>query len=174
MPHKALVIYLQDHLAGSTAGVNLARRIAKSNEDTSVGRTLALVASEIEADREALIKLMQALRIPPSRVKNAGAWLAERAARLKPNGRMRGEANLQRLHELETLSLGIAGKLSLWESLRVAPEASAFAFLDLDELEERARSQRERVESERLSFARLAFAADSAVQHAPAAPSDAR
>ena len=155
-------IYLQDHLAGSTAGVNLARRVAKSHEGTSAGRSLALVASEIEADREELQRLMSQLGVHGSRVKNAGAWLTERLDRLKPNGRMRGEPLMQRLHELETLSLGIAGKLALWEALREAPEATASTGIDLERLEERARSQRELVEVERVAVARAALA--------PAAP----
>jgi hypothetical protein len=61
------------------------------------------------------------------------------------------------MHELEALSLGIAGKLALWEALRVAPESAAIANLDLEVLHERARSQRERVEIERLALARVAL-----------------
>ena len=37
---------------------------------------------------------------------------------------------LQRLHELETLVMGITGKLALWESLRTAPEVASLADLD--------------------------------------------
>ncbi len=108
---------------------------------------------------------MAELGIHRSRAKNAAAWLAERASRLKPNGRLRGEPSMQRLHELETLSLGIAGKLALWQALRVVPEVAAFAGIDLPALEERARSQRERVEAERMAFARAALASA-----APAVP----
>jgi hypothetical protein len=164
MPHLALSIYLQDHLAGSTAGLNLARRFAENNAGTPAGRTLAEIASEIEADRETLKRLMAELDIPPSRAKNAAAWLMERAARLKPNGRLRGSPSLQRLHELETLSLGIAGKLALWEALRIVPEVSTLTDIDLDELADRARNQRERVEAERMEFARAALAPAASVR----------
>jgi hypothetical protein len=167
MSRKALSIYLQDHLAGATAGAALARRAAKRTEGTRAGQTLAQVADEIAADRETLEQLMSQLGISGSRIKNAAAWLTERLARLKPNGRMRGEIALQEMHELETLSLGIAGKQALWEALRVAPEALSFAGLDLDTLEARARSQRERIEMERIAFARTAFAPDLAVQQMP-------
>jgi hypothetical protein len=156
-----LSLYLQDHLAGSTAGVALARRFAKSNEGTRAGRTLAQVADEIEADRETLERLMSELGIPGSPAKNAAAWLMERLARLKPNGRLRGEPLMQRVHELETLSLGIAGKQALWATLRVVPEATTIARLDLGTLEARAQSQRERVEIERIAFARAALAPSS-------------
>lgn len=164
MPIAPLTIYLQDHRAGSTAGVNLARRFAGNNAGSPSGRALAEVASEIEADRETLARLMAELNIAPSRTKNAAAWLAERAARLKPNGRLRGEPAMQRLHELETLSLGIAGKLALWEALRLVPEVTSR--IDVDELVDRARSQRERVEAERMQFARAALAPASTVHDA--------
>jgi hypothetical protein len=153
MSRTYLSIYLQDHLAGATSGVNLARRAARHNEGTPAGRRLEQVAHEIEVDRDTLAALMSDLGVHASHTKNAIAWLAERVSRLKPNGRGHGDTVLLRMHELETLSLGIAGKQSLWEALRTAPESAAIANLDLDDLHERARSQRERVEMERLALA---------------------
>ena len=150
-------IYLQDHLAGATAGVNLARRVTRHNQGTPAGRRLEQVAHEIEVDRDTLARFMAELGVRPSWAKNAIAWLTERASRLKPNGRMHGDTSLLRMRELETLSLGIAGKQCLWEALRVAPESAAIANLDLDDLHERARSQRERVEMERIALARAAL-----------------
>ena len=51
MNEKHLRIYLQDHLAGSTAGLELARRTRGANEGTEYGPPLAKIADEIEADR---------------------------------------------------------------------------------------------------------------------------
>jgi hypothetical protein len=157
MSRTYLSIYLQDHLAGATAGVNLAKRASKHNEGTPAGRRLEQVAHEIEADRDTLARFMAELGVRPSWTKNAAAWVAERLSRLKPNGRVNGDTSLLRMHELETLSLGIAGKQALWEALRMAPESAAIADLDLDALHERARSQRERVELERMALARVAL-----------------
>ena len=157
MSRTYLSIYLQDHLAGATAGVNLARRVSNHNEGTPAGRRLEQVAHEIEADRDTLGRFMAELGVRPSWTKNAAAWVAERLSRLKPNGRVNGDTSLLRMHELETLSLGIAGKQALWEALRMAPESAAIANLDLDALHERARSQRERVELERMALARVAL-----------------
>jgi hypothetical protein len=167
MSRRALAIYLQDHLAGSTAGVALARRVAKRTEGTPAGQILAQVAEEIAADRTTLQELMEQLGISPSPIKNATAWLMERLARLKPNGRLRGQRALQELHELETLSLGIAGKQALWEALRAEPEAISPVSVDLDTLDARARSQRERVEMERIAFAHAAFAPEGAASREP-------
>jgi hypothetical protein len=157
MSSTYLSIYLQDHLAGATAGVHLARRVASHNDGTPAGRRLEQVAHEVEADRDTLAAFMSELGVRPSATKNAAAWLAERASRLKPNGRGHGDSSLLRMHELETLSLGIAGKQALWEALRAAPQSAAIANLDLDDLHERARSQRERVEIERIALARRAL-----------------
>ena len=54
--------YLQDHHAGSTAGLELARRTAGSNADTEYGAELARIADEIAADRETLEQVMDAAR----------------------------------------------------------------------------------------------------------------
>jgi hypothetical protein len=167
---KLLHIYLTDHLAGATAGVALAQRVAKHNAGTPAGRRLAQVAHEIEVDRDTLTHLMSDLGMRRSPVKNATSWMAERLSRLKPNGRGGGDSDLQRMHELETLSLGIAGKLSLWEALGAAPQAAAAARVDLDELAERARSQRERVEMERIALARAALALSPSGLQAVATP----
>jgi hypothetical protein len=157
MSRTYLSIYLQDHLAGATAGVNLARRASKHNEGTPTGRRLEQIAHEIEADRDTLAGFMSELDVPSSWAKIGAAWMTERLSRLKPNGRGRGDTQLLRMHELETLSLGIAGKQSLWEALRMSPQSAAIANLDLDDLHERARSQRERVEMERIALAREAL-----------------
>jgi hypothetical protein len=167
MSHSPLSTYLEDHLAGATAGVALARRVAGHSDGARTGKTLSQVAREIEADRESLKRLMSELGVRGSILKNATAWATERVSRLKPNGRLHGDPRLQRLHELEALSLGIAGKLELWEALRLVPEATAFAQIDLDELEERARSQRERVDRERMAAARAALSPTSNVVRLP-------
>ena len=82
---------------------------------------------------------MSELGVRGSHVKNAVAWLAERTSRLKPNGRLRGDPRMQRLHELEALSLGIAGKLALWAGAAHRAGARRVTQIDLDELEARAR-----------------------------------
>lgn len=157
MSRSSLSTYLTDHLAAATAGVAVARRAAGHNDGTPAGRRLEQIAHEVEVDRDTLAHFMAKLGVRASWTKNAAAWLMERLSRLKPNGRGHGDNSLQRLHELETLSLGIAGKQALWEALRAAPQSAAIAELDLDELHERARSQRERVEMERIALARVAL-----------------
>lgn len=154
MPSRLLPIYLNDHLAGSTVGVALARRSLKANEGSELGGFLRELHSEIDEDRATLVQLMERLGIPRSKSKTTAAWGAEKLARLKLNGQIRGYSPLSRLHELDGLAAGIESKRSLWLALaQVRDRDQRLRELDLDALAERARSQRERLEPHRLAAA---------------------
>ncbi len=137
-----LEIYLNDHLAGATGGVELARRLRASNRDDAVfGETLSRVCAEIEADRAVLEQVIEGLGYSRSKVKPAAAWVAEKLGRLKLNGQLRGYSSLSRLIELEGLLIGITGKIGLWQTLT---ELGADGDLDadLEQLTARAAAQR--------------------------------
>jgi len=71
--HDFLGIYLNDHLAGATGGVGLARRMASAADPGSESaRVLSTVAAEITQDRAALIKIMSTLGIRGWRLQQAG------------------------------------------------------------------------------------------------------
>jgi hypothetical protein len=143
MNRKLLGIYLNDHLAGSTAGVELARRARGSNEGTEYGEVLERIAQEIDEDRKTLQELMSRLEIKRDHPKVAAGWIAEKLGRLKPNGQLTGYSPLSRLVELEGLALGITGKLSLWEALtEVADEDTRLDRAELAQLAQRAERQR--------------------------------
>ena len=157
---RLLAIYLSDHLAGSTGGVELARRARSSNRGTKFGETLAEICVEIEADRATLERVMDQLGVKRSRPKVAGAWAAEKLGRLKLNGRLTGYSPLSRLVELEMLHIGITGKIQLWQALDETQSAKLAQFA-LPGLITRAESQRARVERLRLEAAHDAFAEES-------------
>lgn len=159
---RLLEIYLADHLAAATAGTALARRACRSNSGNETGDFLRRLSAEIEEDRETLRRVMVRLGFSRSRAKETAASVAEKLGRLKLNGQLRGYSPLSRVLELEALSVGIAGKLALWESLQSVPAlAERVSDFDLERLAERARRQREEVEEHRLRAARAAFAADA-------------
>lgn len=139
-----LSIYLNDHLAGSTAGVELVRRLCGSNRDSpDFGSALEQLRSEIEADRATLERVMEELEIERSTVKPAAAWLGEKLGRLKLNGQLHGYSPLSRLVELEGLLIGISGKTALWSALgsSLGPRWRSF---DFEQLEQRAAAQLEK------------------------------
>ena len=89
-------------------------------------------------------ELMEELGVDRSRVKPVLAWLGEKVGRLKPNGQLRGYSPLSRVVELETLVLGITGKLRLWLLLDRLLDGETAA--DLPALAARAEGQRDQVE----------------------------
>ncbi|MGW2725347.1 hypothetical protein [Streptomyces sp. NPDC001492] len=143
-----LGIYLNDHLAGATGGVERARHLVRSCRGTAIGSALDPVATEIAQDRESLLHLMQRLDIPPRRYKICAGWAAEKLGRLKGNGRLMRRSPLSSLIDLELLRIGVAGKTAGWETLRRLSDHEER--LDphlLDALLERARGQLRVLES---------------------------
>jgi predicted DNA-binding ribbon-helix-helix protein len=160
MNEKYLRIYLQDHLAGSTAGLELARRTRGANEGTEYGAPLARIADEIEADRRQLEGIMGDLGFGGDRLKNVAAWSLEKAGRLKLNGELKGYSPLSRVVELEGLLTGITGKKGLWVALlQIAPGEPRLDAALLERLRDRAEEQRATVEELREKAAQEAFAA---------------
>ncbi len=160
-PDKLLSIYLNDHLAGSTAGVQLARRLLASNrDDPSFGEPLADVCAEVETDREALKETMERLGVSRGSVKPAAAWIGERLGRLKPNGQLAGYSPLSRVVELELLLIGISGKKRMWSVVEQA-RGSGLA-IDFGRLIDRAERQRTRVAELHSAAAAIAFAPSEA------------
>jgi hypothetical protein len=154
---ELLAIYLNDHLAGATLGVELARRLRASNEDDpEFGPELADVCGEIEADRETLKAVMDRLGVGQSKLKPLAAVVGERLGRLKLNGRLWGYSPLSRLDELELLQLGVAGKRRLWRALEHT-HAGELPGFDLGALAERATEQLRRLEALHLKAAALAL-----------------
>ena len=155
---KYLATYLNDHLGGSTTGLELARRAASENKDNELGAFLTDLAKEIEEDRETLKEIMAALGVGEDRLKVAGGWAAEKVGRLKPNAQLTGYSPLSPLVELESLELGIHGKLALWLALLEIAGPPPLDAERLRELAARAERQMADVERHRLEAARKALA----------------
>jgi hypothetical protein len=162
MDRKLLRIYLQDHMAGATGGLELARRARGANEGTSYGEPLAKLADDIEADRRSLESIMDDLGFGADRAKNIAFWAGEKAGRLKLNGQLRGYSPLSRMIEIEGLITGVNAKLSLWRTL--SDVAGSVAELDADRLvrlSERAEDQIGTLHELRARAGREAFADSS-------------
>lgn len=144
---KLLRIYLNDHLAGSTLGIELARRLAATYRDSPAGDDLARLATEVGDDRQELLKIMRAVGASVQRLKVWAAWTAEKAGRLKLNGHVLDRSPLSGLLELEMLRLGVEGKAAGWRTLRAqADHDDRLDVARLDALLARARTQAETLE----------------------------
>jgi hypothetical protein len=173
-PENLLAIYLDDHLAGATGGVELARRLRASNEgDEDFGPPLAELCAEIETDRATLDRLMKRLDASRNPVKPVGAWAAEKLGRLKLNGQLRGYSPLSRLVELEALAIGVNGKLRMWTALEHTL-GDGLPDFDFMQLAERALGQRNTLEELHLEAATRALPSGKGPSSTETRPSQRR
>lgn len=156
----ALTTYINDHLAGSVAAIELLDDlIAHPVEPEEPGFFIGL-RDELTSEQDVLRELLRELGSGESAVRKAAGWLAQKVADLKLRWDDPGTGALRRFEALEGLALGVLGKLSLWRALKaVAPVEPALQRLDLADLARRAESQYASVEARRVAAAVTAFAA---------------
>jgi hypothetical protein len=158
MADKAMEVYLNDHLAGATFGSDLARQIESQSEGTERATRIGELAMQIEEDQQTLSDLMQRLEVTRNPVKQATTWVAEKFSRVKLTGLSAGERGLGLFMALETLSLGVEGKASLWRMLKLVQDRyPGLAADELDALIARAEAQREVIETERYAAGQSIF-----------------
>jgi hypothetical protein len=149
-----LAIYLNDHLAGATVGLELARRVAGTGQVPAPPAELRQFAQDVAEDRDTLLRIMGTLGLPVRSYKVWAAWAGEKAGRLKPNGHLTTRSPLSNLEELELLRLGVEGKAAGWRTLRtLADRDSRLEAGQLDELISRARRQADFLEGSRIKAA---------------------
>ena len=157
-----LGVYLNDHLGGSIAGVEVAEKLRSRNEGTPFGATLAGLVLEIKEDRATLEHLMDRLGIERNPAKQAAGRGLEKLGRLRTSKHLTGSAELSRLMDIEALSLGVEGKFAMWRALKeVADVDDRLAATDFHGLAERARRQYEALEPYRLQAAAFSFAREA-------------
>jgi hypothetical protein len=158
MAEKAMEVYLNDHLAGAMLGSDLAEQIRDRSEGTPFGDVMVSISAQIDEDRDTLIDLMERMGITRNPVKQATTWIAEKASRPKFSGLTSGDPDVGYFMALEAMTLGVTGKLSLWNALtHVADGHPELAATNLDELIDRAGSQRDALEGQRLAAAERAL-----------------
>ncbi len=161
MNNEALRTYLNDHLAGSAAGKELAEQCATSNPETPLGTFMQELAAKIENEQETVKDLLSRLGGTVNSAKSAAGWLGEKASRLKLNNPLQTYTALNRLEQVEGMLLGVRGKLALWTALEATVAADArFSDVDFAELGRRAEQQLDELERYRLAAAGDAFSLD--------------
>ncbi|MFN2541181.1 MAG: hypothetical protein ABR514_03300 [Chthoniobacterales bacterium] len=156
MPPNQLLVYVNDHIAGSVAALELLEHLIKCCADEPLASFLTELTRDIQSDQEVLKKLLERERQKESQFRKLAAWVTEKFARSKFKfaGEQMGELGL--VQALEMLALGIRGKELLWRALATS-SWRALRDVDLAQLEQRAIEQQARVEDKRLAAARAAF-----------------
>jgi len=154
---KDLDSYLNDHLAGSISALELIAHWAEVHKGEPLGSFFVETEREIKADQDTLRDVMRTLGVEESKVRQAGAWAAEKVgrARLMIAGDEQGSLGL--VLTLEGLIMGVTGKKLMWRALAAAklPRLSSYNF---EQLQRRAEQQIERIEAERIRTVSQAFA----------------
>lgn len=151
--------YLNDHLGGANAGVEMARQLHQRAGSGPDAAELGRLADDIEHDRDELRALVEQLDKGGHPAKKAVGWIAGKAHQVAVDERLTGDEHLSMLLATESLALGIEGKIALWKALlAVEPAYPQLAGIDLGSLVDRARDQRGRIETVRLAAARRSFA----------------
>lgn len=151
-----LSAYMNDHLAGSTAALEIIDHLIKRHKGKPLGDFFKELETEIEEDVRTLQRLIDLSRNGESALRKAGGWLAEKFARTKIKASGDQSNRLGLLYALEALELGVRGKQLLWRSLSCARFRGA-EDVDLIALERRAVEQQQRLERQRLETAREVF-----------------
>lgn len=152
-----LASYLHDHLAGSRFALELLSSLSEQYEGEPLGTFTKEIRSEIEQDQRTLQHIIQRVGETHMDMAEMAGWLTEKAAQLKLKLDRRDQS-LGTFEALETLALGIRGKLSLWKVLPLIREMdSRIPDLDFKELQESAETQYNRMEQQRLRIAPMTF-----------------
>jgi hypothetical protein len=158
MSSNSLSTYLNDHLAGSVAALELLELLAELQRGTDREQLFRSLRGEVEEDQKVLRQVLIKLGGKESRVRKAAAWLTEKIGEAKLKLDDPGNGELRVLEALETLGLGILGKQALWRALAaIADRLPQVQDLDFQRLQRRATQQHERVEAQRIQAARSAL-----------------
>ena len=151
----ALASYLHDHLAGSHFAIKLLDSLHQQYCDDDLGNFALAIRAEVKQDQETLEGIIEHVGKANLDLTEAAGWLVERASKFKLQ---RDDSSGGLVEALETLTLGIRGKLALWKALPVIREADQrIPDLDFEELGVRAEDQFAQVEEQRLQLARSTF-----------------
>lgn len=154
---KELESYLNDHLAGSVSALELLEHWAEEHKDKPLGRFFSEMHTEIQADQTTLREVMHSLGFDESKIRKAGAWIAEKAGRARLMIAGDDPSSLGLVLTLEGLIMGVTAKRSMWRTLAAAklPEVRGYNF---EQLQHRAEQQIQRIEGERIRAVQQVFA----------------
>ncbi len=157
MAYSALDTYLNDHIAGATAGTNLAKMASEEHQTDEHGPFFSEIYAAIQQDSDTLKELATALGVEESAGKGALAEIGSKM--MAPKFISGSDDQLNAFVTLETLSIGVESKVCMWKALQTVTDGyPALASLDLDELIARGEDQRARIEEQRLKVAPEALA----------------
>ncbi len=114
---ELLGIYVNDHLAAATGGVELVSRMLSQHRGTPYEARLEQLLDELREERTAHLAMAGALGIPVRAYKQLGTWVGEKLSRAKLNGRVFSRSPLSDLVEFEFIATAVLAKRAGFETL---------------------------------------------------------
>jgi hypothetical protein len=156
---KYLAIYLKDHHAGSEAALEILDHIEAAHGAGAAGAMVKRLRPEFLAERAQLVQLLSRLDDSVSVPRRVMGWLSEKALELKLLADDSSDGSLHLLESVETLRLGVHGKLGLWKALAESQQlVPVLSTVDYAPLIVQAEAQSALIESVRLDASRAVFA----------------
>jgi hypothetical protein len=121
--HRYLRIFLSERVALLHAGVSLAGRMRTTAPD-ALRDVLDDAARDLAADARTLTSFLRQMGTAPPRLRILCAVAAERAGRLKLNGRLTGRSPLADLEELDGLTVLVAAAATTWDEIAASGVAA--------------------------------------------------
>jgi hypothetical protein len=152
-----LATYLHDHLAGSHFAVKLLNSLHDQYQDEELGEFALALRREVEQDQKTLEDIIGQVGEGHFDLMEAAGWLTEKASQFKLQRDDHG-GGLGTFEALETLTLGIRGKLAFWQALPVIRQFDGrIPEHDFQLLAARAEDQYAGAEQQRLKVAADTF-----------------
>lgn len=155
---QALRIYLNDHLGASVGAVEWAEHCLARTTSGALRTFLQTFLSEVKEEQAVVQDMMDRIGGTENLLKQATAWVAEKAHRLKPNDDLLHYTDLKQLEALESIGTAVSGKQMLWKGFAVLlADEPRFEDIDFQFFAQRSKRQLAGIEQHRLVAARCAF-----------------
>jgi sulfur-carrier protein len=152
----SLAAYLHDHLAGSNFAIELLHDLRDRHSGEALGDFAAAELPLLLEDRGIAQNIADRIDTASSAVKEAAAWVAEKASRFKL--RHASSPAFGDFEALELLAIGVHGRAALWRALaELPPRGSRLGEHDFQALAARAQQQHDRIEQQRVRLAAAAL-----------------
>jgi hypothetical protein len=122
---RSLNIYLTERVLVMRGGRRLVDRMRGRARQGPERDLIERVGDELERSERTLMSFLRQIGVAPPHVRLALVGLAERAGRLKPNGRVTTRSPLTDLEEFDALTLAIIAAGMTWSALDRADIARA-------------------------------------------------
>lgn len=155
-----LGLYMADHVAGATTGIERIKRMARAYADTPHSAALTAMVQEFRAERRVYYEVMDRFDLSRRSYRQVIAWAGEKAGRLKLNGAICRTSPMTPVLESELMRAAVLGKIGGWQTLTAYHQELRMPLGTLEQLIAQAERQIEQLSAMHEAFRARAFYAE--------------